>query len=293
MPAVPTPARRRLSGTAGATLVVALLVPLGVLARREPPAPGAAAQPGPVAVLHAAAEAAERSAPPVLRPGETRYVAVHRSTLESVPAGRGRTLAVRNDTLTEEWIPADRHDEWLQRVRDAAPPQIWDDRSRTFVDDDPAPVTEWRGRCGSYFARRTQDPCRRPGLWQDPTPQFIATLPADPAELLARLRASAPDGGFRDQEALLGAAQALERDLLPPPVRARMYRALALLPGLTVTGRRAVPHGRPGTALGLDHAGTRAELVIDPANGVYLGRTRSLTAPTTASAPARSPTRPP
>jgi len=272
--AVPAPPRRYLATGVGAGLILALVVPLGVVARRAP-VPTTSA-PTAASVLEAAADAAESAPATTPPPGRMRYVAARQVTLEAVPDGRRRSHLVRTGMLTEEWIPADPGQPWTQHVRDDGPPQIWDERTRSYADAPPAPASSWSARCGAYYPAPGEDPCRRPGLWQDPTPAFVAGLPRDPAALLARLRADTSGGD--DQEVLAYAAQALSRDLLPPHVRATVYRALALLPGLTVTEPRFLLGGRTGTALGLDRDGARLDIVVDD-TGAYLGSVRRLTAP--------------
>ncbi|MEV4706327.1 hypothetical protein [Actinoplanes sp. NPDC049316] len=270
MPADPRPRRWPVT-VLGAGLIVALVLPLGLLARRVPaPTPAA---PGPAAVLEAAAAAAESAPGTPPPPGLMRYVAARRVTLEAVPDGDHRRL-VRTGMITEEWIPADRRRPWTQWIRDDGPPQAWDERTGAYTAGDPVPASRWSARCGAYFPVPGADPCRRPGLWQDPTPAFVAGLPGDPGALLARLRS---DAAGDDLEALTYAAQALSRDLLPSRVRATVYRALALLPGLGVTAARCTLGRRTGTALGLGRGGERLEIVVDE-RGAYLGSIRRLTA---------------
>ena len=264
--------RRCLATGLGAGLILAVVVPLGLVARRTP-AP-AAAVPAAAAVLEAAADAAGSTPGPPLPPGRMRYVAARQVTLEAVPDGDRRAL-VRAGMLTEEWIPVDPDQPWTQHVSDDGAPQIWHEHTRSYTAGDPVPASRWSGRCGGYYPAPGEDPCRRPGLWQDPSPAFVAGLPHDPHALLARLVADAAGGG--DQEVLAYAAQALSRDVLPARVRATVYRALALLPDLQVTAPRCLLGGRTGTALGLDREGTRLEVVVAD-DGAYLGSIRRLTA---------------
>lgn len=68
------------------------------------------------------------------------------------------------------------------------------------------------------------------------------------------------------------------RDLLgvgnmPADLRATAYRALTLLPGVSVVDREAALDGTTGVAIGLDntHNGEREDLIVDPATGVFIG----------------------
>jgi hypothetical protein len=240
----------------GAVAGLTLLVVVAARTRGVPPPP----PPGAAAVLQAAATAVERSPDPVLRRGQALLVTTRQYTLD------GDREPVGVDQLVQEWIPADPRDMWVQRIRDVGPGA-------------PVPMTESRGRCGDYYPTAGRDSCGRPGLWQDPTPAFIAALPRDPRALLARLQADAAENGTDvRQEALVFAAQALERGLLPARVRAAVYRALALLPDLRVLETTRSLEGRAGIAVGVDAAGVRVEIVVDPRTGAYLGRCHVLSA---------------
>ena len=273
----PAPRRRRRAVIGGAAVSVALLVVVAVVTRGRPPA--VPVPDDPAVVLRAAAAAVESAADPSPAPGQARFVATRQFTLEVAPTGAGGQDVIGVDQLVEEWIPADPRGIWLQRVQDAGPPQIWDETFRTSVPGAPGPVTEWRGRCGDYYPSPGQDPCDRPGLWQEPTPAFIAGLPRDPGALLARLRADAAgDGADPGQEVLIFAAQSLERGLLPRRVRATVYRALALLPGLEVVDRARTIDGRTGVAVGLRARGALVEIIVQAGTGAYVGRCRILLA---------------
>lgn len=274
--------RRRVRALVAAGLAVAAMIfaPLAVLTRGAPPDPPAWPESaGAVAVLQGAAAAAERAADPAPRPGQARYLAAEQSLVEVVPAVGGRYHVVEERTLTEEWVPADPREPWLQRVQGIGAPVVWDARAHAFDTGDPAPPTNFWGSCGSYYPTPGEDPCARPGLWEDPTPAFLAGLPRDPRALCERLRADAADNGRATaQDALELAGQALNRGLLPARYRALLYRALAFLPGLAVTERHVPLGGGSGLALGIGADGEALELVLAPLTGVYLGQRRRLTA---------------
>jgi len=279
--AAPAPPRRPGVLTfAGVAVVTVLFLPLAVLTRGVPASHrGWPGSDDVATVLGQMAVAAEREPGPGLRTGEARYLAAERFSLEIVLDAQGRNHLLEERMLTEEWVPADPGADWLQRVQGIGPPAAWDSRANAYGSGDPVPPTEWVGRCGAYYPTPGEDPCTRPGLWEDPTPAFVAALPQDPRALAGRLCDDAVDNG-RDsvQAALELATEALDRGLLPARVRALLYRALTFLPGLAVTGRRTVLGGRTGIALGIDAGGEALELIIDPLTGGYLGQRRRLTA---------------
>jgi hypothetical protein len=230
------------------------------------------------AVLNAAADAAERSPDDTPSGGQARLNAIRRFTLDVSPTADGGNETVRNDLLVEEWIPADLREPWLSRTREPEPAAMWDLRWGPPAVTRGTVVNEHSGRCGVYFPAPDEDPCTRAGLWQDPTPVFLAGLPSEPRELLARLRADVePEAAEPDQEVLLYAAAALER-WLPRDVRAGLYRALALIPGLRVPQDTVVlEDGRTGVAVGLESHGVEVQLALEADDGAFLGWRRMVT----------------
>ncbi|MEU3641871.1 CU044_5270 family protein [Lentzea sp. NPDC034063] len=216
-----------------------------------------------------AADLASRVVDRPLAPGQFRYV---RSRYEGIMVELGSTKATYSDIVQEQWIPADRRDEWLFRNKiisvkwleghegDGKP-----DAATPFKDGE-----EFRGKCGNYpyFAEGQPDRCTN-GTFYNPTPEFVAALPKDPAAMLAKLKEAGQAG---DSGALLQAGEALNSGQYPAEVRATIFRALALLPGLVVTDNKANLDGKEGVALGMKYFDDFTEILIDPSNGDYIGR---------------------
>jgi hypothetical protein len=215
-----------------------------------------------------AADLASRVVERPIAPGQYWYV---RSRYEGILAGYGSTEASYTDMVQEEWVPADRRDEWMFRNKinsvtwlpghegDGKP-----EAATSFKDG-----AEFRAKCGnySYFAEGQPDRCTF-ASFHNPSPEFIAALPKDPKELLAKLRA---EGDDNDAGAFMAAVEALRSGRYPAEVRANIFRALALLPGLVVTDKRANLDGKEGVALGKKYYDDFAEIIIDPANGDFIG----------------------
>lgn len=215
-----------------------------------------------------AADLAARVVERPLAPGQFRYV---RSRYEGITVEGDGGKASATDLTQEEWVPADRRDEWMFRnqinsVRwlEGHEGQGRPDAGTSFKDGQ-----EFRGKCGkySYYAEGQPDRCTN-GSFHNPTPEFVAALPKDPAAVLARLREAGQAG---DAGALVQAGAALNSGQYPAEVRARIFRALALLPGLVVTDKRANLDGKEGVALGLKHFDDFTEIIVDPDNGDYIG----------------------
>lgn len=218
--------------------------------------------------LTRAADLASRVVDRPLAPGQYRYV---RSRVEGITVELGSTTATYSEIVQEEWIPADRRDEWMFRNRNVA--TRWLEGHEGQGRPEPGSAfkdgAEFRGTCGnySYMAEGSPDRCVN-GEFHAPTPEFVAALPKDPAQMLARLKDAGQAG---DSGALMQAREALNSGQYPAEVRATIFRALALLPGLVVTDNRANLDGKEGVALGMKYFEDFTEIIIDPANGDYIG----------------------
>ncbi|MEV6711193.1 CU044_5270 family protein [Lentzea sp. NPDC051208] len=218
--------------------------------------------------LTKAADLASRVVERPLAPGQFRYV---RTRSEGITVELGSGQASTTDLVQEQWIPADRRDEWLFRNKinsvkwlDGHEGDGRPDAGTSFKDGQ-----EFRAKCGnySYFAEGQPDRCTA-GSLHSPTPEFIASLPKDPKELYARLEA---ENGTGDSGVLASARAALQSGVYPADVRANIFRAVALVPGLVVTDKKANLDGKEGVALGVKQGDDFSEIIIDPANGDFIG----------------------
>ncbi|MEU4745600.1 hypothetical protein AB0G02_34760, partial [Actinosynnema sp. NPDC023658] len=111
-------------------------------------------------------------------PGRYRYVATHAWWMASTTSG-GREYARLVENLIRTWVPADPRGESLLR-RAATGNRQWvvgteDEAKAAGVDPGgPWPEGEWRAPCGDFF---TDEKCGRPGGWNNPTPEWQASLP--------------------------------------------------------------------------------------------------------------------
>jgi hypothetical protein len=252
-----TPRRGRLVAVAATIVALAaggILVPTMRFGDGPPAATAAAAE------LNAAADKVATADEP-LADGQFRYRRTHTAghLTEMVVDGED-TAGVRTpfDEVRETWQPADPGQDWLVRS-----------------DEDPN--TDLLAPCGRgpEAGKPDVDPCMSPGGWSSPTPEFIADLPTDPRQLLERLRAdhqqADEDTHGTELSILNSLAEGLNTGLYPAEVRANLYRAIALIPGLTVTEGVANLDGQVGTAYGLGNEHVREELIIDPATGEFIG----------------------
>ncbi|MEU8088849.1 CU044_5270 family protein [Micromonospora sp. NPDC049101] len=138
----------------------------------------------------------------------------------------------------------------------------------------PAPDYQPPADCASCPA------VRDPGDVYRPTPAYLASLPTDPARLLATLREAVGDQNKHSPDAqVFTRVLDLLREvapIMPPDVRAALYQAVALIPGVERVEGRVELAGRQGVAIGRAGESTgdetqREELVFDTAGRELLG----------------------
>jgi hypothetical protein len=118
--------------------------------------------------------------------------------------------------------------------------------------------------------------CRNIGWLNDPTYRLLQTLPTNPHALLAMIyRVERGHGPGPDQEAFVTIGDLLRNTIAPPKVAAALYRAAALIPGVTLIPHATDAIGRPGVAVarigpGVD-GGIRDELIFSRATLQLIG----------------------
>lgn len=234
---------------AAAAVVVATVTGVTVIGPAGPPTAG-------VPAPHAAASEAR---PPE---GGTRVPAAELGRAASDPAvGPGQYLYRRTEyaagAVVEEWVPADRSGVWLLR---------------------PTPDNELGGRAaprGEYFGPRGQ-------LWWEPTQELLAGLPRDPRALADVLQSDAvirsipyPDGwdaaAAPDHAALVAVAFLLQGTPVPADLRAALFAAFDLVPGVEARIEDGERMGVLRADRDVPGQEARFELLVDLANGQMSG----------------------
>ncbi|MEU4444349.1 CU044_5270 family protein [Actinosynnema sp. NPDC050801] len=279
---------------AAAALVTGVVV-LDNRTGQQPPEAGTSSDAPPSVELLSARDYLTRAADAItavdqpLAPGQYRYVAAHEWNSRGVgtapPADRpdavasGYTYLV--ESRTETWIPHDVTQEWLNR-RTPLEGAKWlggtvPQSEAPVPEPDETAKGERRGRCGDFFPRsQPQKVCGDPEDWDNP--DFYAPLPRDPQALLGWLRDLTANRSGPSGTVFHWAVQLLRTGLVPADLRASLYRALALLDGVTVTDGKANLDGRVGVAVTIEDVHERRELIVDPATGDFIGE-RTVTGP--------------
>jgi hypothetical protein len=107
--------------------------------------------------------------------------------------------------------------------------------------------------------------CPDRGSLNDPTYRFLQSLPTSPRALLQMIdTAERGHGQTPDQEAFTTIGDLLRESIAPPRISAALYRAAALIPGVTVVRDATDAIGRHGVAVAFTYGGVRSEWIFDP-----------------------------
>ncbi|WP_026554117.1 CU044_5270 family protein [Arthrobacter sp. 35W] len=270
---------------AAAVLVGAIVVADVVSIGGKPPgATAEAAQ-----ALDNAAAATIETSDPVVGPGQYLKIAttaVYASAVVLDNPGTDRRTVEWLDRSTDQlYVPADQSAEW-----------IWNREARipaTFFSEDA------RAEAAKYQQSQANDPIRTGELLRAqggnfyssqrlllaglPLAEGLKTLPRDPQALLDEIRQRGKPGR-PEAETLESIASVLRTGVVPADLRAALYKAAALIRGVTVVDRQANLDGRVGIAIGIEHPKrqTRMDIIIDSETGMFIGeRVVTLTAGTT------------
>lgn len=118
--------------------------------------------------------------------------------------------------------------------------------------------------------------------WTVPfTADDIANLPRDGQALYDYFNSTYQGGSAsRDENNFVRITDLLRTGLVPADLRAGLYEALALIPGVTASENQANLNGITGTAIGRTEplrAGERDEIIIDPDSGLIIGERTLMT----------------
>lgn len=114
-----------------------------------------------------------------------------------------------------------------------------------------------------FTARGPGVKCPSIGGLNDATYRLLQTLPTDPHALLAMIyTVEQGHGPSADQEAFVTIGDLLRDKIAPPRVSAALYRAAALIPGVTLVPNATDAIGRHGVAVAQTAEGIRTELIF-------------------------------
>src|SRR5262249_26380523 len=156
--------------------------------------------------------------------------------------------------LRQVWVP----------VADLCGPGLAIDHGVRFsISDKPTP---------DMAANGVDLKCPYRGTVNDPSYRLLQSLPTDPRALLDGIyKQTAGAGQSPDQEAFPTIGDLLRESIAPPEVSAALFRAAALIPGVTVVANAVDAVGRPGIAVSFTSNGEQSEWIFDKQTLQMLG----------------------
>ena len=209
---------------------------------------------------------------PVAGPGQYLRISTRAEYLAAYypPPGTGAATGYLSPELQEMFLPHDPAAKPIRRTTYLEPKVFYGPGAREqAAADRAAQIPKVVVAAGPFEPENGEA-----GGGPSPQPLDQDALPRDPGSLLAVLRAHHLLPGIRaDDNAFQQAADMLRQGDVKPDLRAALYRALALIPGISISDGAAVLDGTTGTAFTLaTFAGeARQEIVIDPRTGQFIG----------------------
>ncbi|MET4899869.1 CU044_5270 family protein [Paenarthrobacter sp. CC6] len=251
----PRPLVRRtvLLAPAAAVLAGGLVATDAVNLLWRPPATAEA-----VEALEGAAQQTINTSDPVLRPGQFLRVDTRAVYTDQGDGGAGRLYWLESQDR-QLYVPADKKAHWVMKFEESRPISFFGEATAASVLEIEGRTPKGRNERGGL--RQVDAP------WSE---EELAALPLEPSKLLETIR---DQGNSADDQAFTWISDRLRTGVITAQLRASLYRAAALIPGVTLVERRAALDGRSGVAIGLvDRSdNTRREMIVDPNNGQFIG----------------------
>lgn len=234
------------------------------------------ADPAAADALHSAALATIETSDPVVAAGQFLLVdtsAVNGATVGDEDGQEVSYLTITNDQL---YVPADRTGDWVWKRSISKPYEFFGKESERIARENYGSVVTERGDVGELL----QAP--EGAFYGSPSstsPSALARLPRDPHQLLNYIyRTTLGAGPSPDGEALVFIADTLRNGVVPADLRAALFEAAALIPGVEITERQATLDGRTGIAIGREEPANhiRQDIIIDPQTGLLIGERQVL-----------------
>jgi hypothetical protein len=267
--------RRIVMASAAAAFLVGVIVAADVVLPDRPGATAEAAE-----VLNNAAAATIQTSDPMVGPGQYLKIETTSLTGSGMQAADGSDVSWQETTGGQVYVPADREGEWvwnrdervpLESSSEAAKAAAAEMRKRNasslWPEGQPVLVGIQRAPRGAFYGNE-------PAVIIGTPLTEAGSLPRDPRALLDLIYERTKDAGKSpEREAFVTIADGLRTGVVPADLRAALYKAAALIPGITVADRQATVDGRSGIAIGLPSPDgvTRTDIIIDPASGLVIG----------------------
>ncbi|TVZ01774.1 hypothetical protein EAS64_30430 [Trebonia kvetii] len=261
--AVPARIRRRLArrpsrmALAGACVVAVAAAAGGFAIVSATSSPGGAT-PAAARLLARIATAAEQQSSPQVRDSEFMYI---RSEVAFASYTNGSPTPTM-DKLHERQV-------WLPVANVCVTGLLIEEGESTLL----SPYTVINGKIVHPSPGEPAVRCGE-GTVNGPTYRLLQSLPTDPRALLNLIYADTQGEGQAvgpDGEAFTTIGDLIREAIVPPRTAAALYRAAALIPGVTLVGHVTNAVGRPGIAIAWTNSQGRSEWIFDRATLQFIG----------------------
>lgn len=225
--------------------------------------------------LKTAAAATLQTSEPVAGPGQYLRVSTNAVYLTSAASQASATsMAWLEPSTIVVYIPADRSGEWVQERHTLLPTTFFGDSQKlavkAFAGDQKSPERNGilRARGGAFYGSLA--PGEKVAQEYD-----VEKLPRDPGALRDYFYNSYVGGSLSiDENVWKRMTELLSTPGIPADLRAALYKAMALVPGVKIIEGQATLDGRTGVALGRTDSARPSislEVIIDPNTGLLIG----------------------
>jgi hypothetical protein len=242
-----------IGGVAAAAVVTASLTGLGGAASPNGRQPQGGAHLTAAQLLGKAADAAAHAPAPHVRDNQFSYVS-------------------SEDAFGTDDGPAPAHPHkrqvWLSVSDLCVPGLLIENGQRTPLDDATANVeVERHGKLVPSHV-----PCPQRGGLNDPTYRSLQSLPTDPRALLHLIYTEERGAGQSPgQEAFTTIGDLLRESIPPPAISAALYKAAAMIPGVTIVPDAVDAIGRHGVAVSFTFRGVQEEWIFNKNTFQWIG----------------------
>lgn len=234
---------------AGTVLAAIAITAVALVLSGSHPAP---ASPAAVELLAKVANAAARQPAPPVRNGDFMYI--RSEVAYAVYENGSQTPATEPLHERQIWLPVANVCDWGLVIEQG---------QRTSLAPSPGSGPSFSVKCG-------------PGNLDNATYRLLQSLPTDPRTLLSLIYAFDQKNGEgqalgSDGEAFVTIGDLIRETIVPPRTAAALYRAAALIPGVTLIGRVTNVEGQPGIAIAWTNSTDRNEWIFNPTTLQYVG----------------------
>ena len=210
-------------------------------------------------------------------PGPGQYLRVSTSTMDLVdatPQGSTTTLAWLDPSTVVVYIPADRSGKWVQERHHLRPTTFFGDSQKlamqNFEGSQKSPAMEGIVRANGGAFYNTLIPGQKVAQEYD-----VEKLPREPGALRDYFYSSYVGGSASiDENVWKRMTELLRTPGISADLRAPLYKAMALVPGVKIIDNEVNMNGHTGVALGRTDSARLSmslEVIIDPSTGLLIG----------------------